>query len=127
VPFVHPVLMERGRKRLQKLRERRMKAAALVEQGERQASVAHILGVSRQRVSEWWLAWRNGDTEAMAFAGRIADLVEVEQYHPDLLVSWGKVQVTLSTDSVGGLSENDFVLAAKVEALPREGSARGRA
>jgi pterin-4a-carbinolamine dehydratase len=119
--------MERGRKRLQKLRERRMKAAALVEQGERQASVAHILGVSRQRVSEWWLAWRNGDTEAMAFAGRIADLVEVEQYHPDLLVSWGKVQVTLSTDSVGGLSENDFVLAAKVEALPREGSARGRA
>jgi len=96
-----------------------MGAAALVEQDERQASVARIFKVSRQSVSEWWLAWHNGDIEAMDFAGRIHDLVEAEQYHPDLLVSWGKVQVTLSTDSVGGLSENDFVLAAKVKALPR--------
>jgi transposase-like protein len=42
-----------------------MKAVALFEQGERQATVAHILRVSRQSVSEWWLAWRHGDIDAL--------------------------------------------------------------
>jgi len=54
--------MERGIKRLQKLKERRLKAAALFEQGERQATVAHVLRVSRQSVSQWWIAWHSGDT-----------------------------------------------------------------
>jgi transposase len=57
--------MERGKKRLQKLRERRMKAVALFEQGERQATIAHILRVSHQSASESCLAWRNGDTDAL--------------------------------------------------------------
>jgi 4a-hydroxytetrahydrobiopterin dehydratase len=65
--------------------------------------------------------------DAMAFAGQIADLVEAEQYHPDLLVSWGKLRVTLPTHSARGLSENDFILAGKVDALPREAPARGLA
>ena len=54
--------MERGIRRLQKLKERRLKAVALFEQGERQATVAQILRVSRQSVSQWWIAWHSGDT-----------------------------------------------------------------
>ena len=62
---MHNGLMERGKKRLKRLRARRMKAVALFEQGERQATVAHILRVSKQSVSEWWQAWHNGDTRAL--------------------------------------------------------------
>ena len=57
--------MERGIERLQKLRERRQKAVALFEQGERQATVAQILRVSRQSVSEWWIAWRSGNDHVL--------------------------------------------------------------
>ncbi|MEA2701511.1 MAG: 4a-hydroxytetrahydrobiopterin dehydratase, partial [Candidatus Parcubacteria bacterium] len=39
---------------------------------------------------------------------------EEEGHHPDITLSWGKVGISLSTHSVGGLSENDFILAAKI-------------
>lgn len=55
--------------------------------------------------------------EALIFADRVGDVAEQEGHHPDLLVSWGKVVVTLSTHAIGGLSENDFILAAKIDAL----------
>jgi 4a-hydroxytetrahydrobiopterin dehydratase len=55
--------------------------------------------------------------EAMVFANKIAALAEEEGHHPDLLVAWGKVGVELSTHAIGGLSENDFILAAKIDAL----------
>lgn len=55
---------------------------------------------------------------ALAFANRVGDLAEEEGHHPDLLVSWGKVKVLLSTHAIKGLSENDFILAAKIDALP---------
>lgn len=54
---------------------------------------------------------------ALAFANRIGEIAEREGHHPDLTVSWGKVGVTLSTHSIGGLSENDFILAAKIDVL----------
>ena len=57
--------MERGKKRLEKLRRRREAAVKLFEQGARQATVAHSLRASRQSVSEWWLAWRDGDTKKL--------------------------------------------------------------
>ncbi|HEX3131699.1 MAG TPA: 4a-hydroxytetrahydrobiopterin dehydratase, partial [Thermoanaerobaculia bacterium] len=40
-----------------------------------------------------------------------------EGHHPDVFLTWGKVKVTLWTHSVGGLSENDFILAAKADAV----------
>ena len=55
--------------------------------------------------------------EALAFANKIGAVAEAEGHHPDLAVSWGKVGVSLSTHSIGGLSENDFILAAKIDAL----------
>jgi 4a-hydroxytetrahydrobiopterin dehydratase len=58
-------------------------------------------------------------TEAMRFANAMAAVAEAEGHHPDFLVHRYKlVDVTLSTHAVGGLSENDFVLAAKLDARP---------
>jgi 4a-hydroxytetrahydrobiopterin dehydratase len=46
-------------------------------------------------------------------------LAEEQGHHPDLFLSWGKVVVTLYTYKIGGLAEADFVLAAKIDRLPR--------
>ncbi len=55
---------------------------------------------------------------AMAFLNRLADLAEVEGHHPDFcLYGWNRVKVTLSTHAIGGLSRNDFILAAKADAV----------
>jgi len=55
--------------------------------------------------------------EAMTFAGKIAALAEEEGHHPDLTVGWGKVTVELTTHAIGGLSENDFILASKINKI----------
>lgn len=55
--------------------------------------------------------------EAMHYAGNIAQLAEVEGHHPDLHISWGRVNVELSTHTIGGLSENDFIIAAKIDTI----------
>jgi len=57
--------------------------------------------------------------ETMAFVNGVAWIAEREDHHPDLLVSYGKCRIAYSTHSVGGLSENDFICAAKIEALCR--------
>jgi len=54
---------------------------------------------------------------ALSFANAIAFLAEREGHHPDLAISWGEVEITLSTHSLKGLSRNDFILAAKIDAL----------
>jgi len=54
---------------------------------------------------------------AMKFANAIAAIAEEEGHHPDLAISWGKVGVTLSTHAIKGLSENDFIMAAKIDAI----------
>jgi 4a-hydroxytetrahydrobiopterin dehydratase len=55
--------------------------------------------------------------KALAFANKIGEIAQAEWHHPDLRVSWGKVGVTMSTHAVGGLSENDFIVAAKIDAI----------
>ena len=54
---------------------------------------------------------------ALAFVNRVGAIAEEENHHPDILLGWGKATVTTWTHSAGGLSENDFVLAAKIDAL----------
>jgi 4a-hydroxytetrahydrobiopterin dehydratase len=53
--------------------------------------------------------------QALAFVNKAGALAEAEGHHPDLLLSWGKVGVELWTHAIGGLSENDFILAAKLD------------
>ena len=79
-----------------------------------------------QKVKDWKLA---GDKiekdykfknfrEAMEFMNKVADLAEEEGHHPDILVhSWNKVKISTYTHAIGGLSENDFILAAKIDKL----------
>jgi 4a-hydroxytetrahydrobiopterin dehydratase len=55
--------------------------------------------------------------EAMKFVNRVADLAEQEGHHPDFAIHWNKVDLTLWTHKIGGLHENDFILAAKVNRL----------
>jgi 4a-hydroxytetrahydrobiopterin dehydratase len=54
---------------------------------------------------------------AMEFLNRVAELAESEQHHPDFCVHYNRVDFTLWTHAVGGLSDNDFILAAKIDAL----------
>lgn len=55
--------------------------------------------------------------EAVDFVNAITPVAEAEGHHPDLLVKWGEVGITLWTHAAGGLTENDFILAAKIDAL----------
>ena len=55
--------------------------------------------------------------EALAFTNRVGELAEAEQHHPDLHLAWGKVTMQVWTHKIGGLSENDFILAAKADRL----------
>ena len=55
--------------------------------------------------------------EAVAFANKVADIAEAEQHHPDLSIAWGRVGVELTTHAIEGLSENDFILAAKIDGI----------
>ncbi|MBI2611113.1 4a-hydroxytetrahydrobiopterin dehydratase [Candidatus Kaiserbacteria bacterium] len=55
--------------------------------------------------------------EAMAFGNKITAVAEEEGHHPDLSIRWGRVGVELSTHAIKGLSENDFILAAKIDKI----------
>lgn len=56
-----------------------------------------------------------GYPPAVHFANKVARIAEEQDHHPDILFSWGKVKVTVWTHKIDGLSESDFVLAAKAE------------
>ena len=58
--------------------------------------------------------------EAIAFVNKVADIAETEGHHPDIRVfAYKNVQLSLSTHAIGGLSENDFILAAKINTILR--------
>lgn len=59
----------------------------------------------------------NDFLEAMTFVNKVAVLAESEGHHPDIQISYNKVVIELSTHAVKGLTENDFILAAKINGL----------
>lgn len=54
---------------------------------------------------------------ALAFANRAGGAAEAEGHHPDITITWGKATVRVWTHSIDGLSENDFILAARLDTL----------
>lgn len=54
---------------------------------------------------------------ALAFTNKVGEIAEAEGHHPDIQLSWGKVIIELTTHAIKGLSENDFILAAKIDTL----------
>ena len=55
--------------------------------------------------------------EAMAFVNKVADVANAEDHHPDIYIFYNVVKLQLSTHAIGGLSENDFIVAAKTNKL----------
>jgi len=55
--------------------------------------------------------------QALDFTVRIGELAENINHHPDIFLAWGQVQLTVWTHKIGGLSESDFILAAKADSL----------
>ena len=64
---------------------------------------------------------------AMQFVDRMAEVAEAEGHHPDFCVSWSQVKLELFTHAIGGLSENDFIMAAKINELEERGASNGKA
>ena len=54
---------------------------------------------------------------ALAFVNRVGELAEAQGHHPDILLAWGKAEITLWTHKVDGLTESDFIMAAKIDRL----------
>jgi 4a-hydroxytetrahydrobiopterin dehydratase len=54
---------------------------------------------------------------ALAFTNQVGELAETQGHHPDIHLAWGRVKITLWTHKIGGLSESDFIFAAKVDEL----------
>ena len=57
--------------------------------------------------------------KALEFVNRVGATAEQEGHHPDLYLSWGKVGVEIWTHKINGLTESDFILAAKIDEVPR--------
>ena len=55
--------------------------------------------------------------EAFAFTNRVGELAEEQAHHPDIYLAWGKVRVTIWTHKIDGLTESDFIFAAKSDRL----------
>lgn len=92
---------------------------APLNEGQTQQLLSQLSGWSLQKASagpQIEKEYRFPDFQkALDFVNRLGAVAEAEGHHPDVYLSWGKVWVALSTHSIGGLSENDFILAAKAD------------
>ena len=57
---------------------------------------------------------------AFDFTIQVGELAEAQGHHPDIHLEWGKVRITIWTHKIDGLTESDFVLAAKIDGLDRD-------
>lgn len=55
--------------------------------------------------------------QALAFVNKVGALAEEQGHHPDILLAWGKAEITTWTHKINGLTESDFILAAKIDKL----------
>jgi len=81
------------------------------------AELATVPGWTRSGDSITRTVTRADFRAAMLYVGAVAYLAEEANHHPDILVEWNKVTLTLSTHSAGGLTGNDFGLARAIDAL----------
>jgi len=92
----------------------------------------------RREIPDWHLVERDGIArlervfdfasfaDALAFTNRVGAVAEEEGHHPALLTEWGRVTVTWWTHKIRGLHRNDFIMAAKTDALVAESGHSGR-
>lgn len=109
-----------------KLTEQRCKPC---EGGTQPLSRAEAESLMSQLSSAWALAqdarsirseWKfRNFYHTMSFVNAVAHIANAEDHHPDLEVGYGYCRMTYNTHAIGGLSQNDFICAAKIDALPR--------
>lgn len=58
--------------------------------------------------------------KALEFVNRVGEVAEQEGHHPDILLAWGKAEITIWTHKINGLTESDFIMAAKIDRLAAE-------
>jgi 4a-hydroxytetrahydrobiopterin dehydratase len=91
--------------------------------GEELASLARQLNAGWQVVQEHQLEREfkfSNFRQALQFTNRVGELAEAQNHHPDIYLASGKVKLTLWTHKIDGLTESDFVFAAKVDQLPAD-------
>ncbi|OHB61800.1 MAG: hypothetical protein A2Y76_08080 [Planctomycetes bacterium RBG_13_60_9] len=85
-----------------------------------------IRRLSKELAPDWWVAEEHhlereftfdDFRQALDFVNEVGELAEQEGHHPDIHLSYGKVKIQLWTHKINGLHENDFILAAKIDAL----------
>ena len=94
--------------------------------GEVPALKGKELQAFHQQVPQWTIsnehhlvrAYRFSDFKhALDFVNRVGALAEEQGHHPDILLAWGKAEITLWTHKIDGLTESDFIMAAKIDRL----------
>ena len=55
--------------------------------------------------------------KALTFVNRVGEVAEQQGHHPDILLAWGRAEITVFTHKIDGLTESDFILAAKIDKL----------
>ena len=88
--------------------------------GHELTKLAHELGGGWRVVNEHHLEKEykfKNFREALEFTNKIGELAEEQGHHPDIFLTWGKVKLTIWTHKIDGLTESDFVLAAKSDKL----------
>jgi len=107
----------------QKLSDRQcvpcMQGAVLLDLGEKKGLL--------KKLTPGWKITEHGHLEkefefsdfkqGLAFVNYVGVLAEKESHHPDIYLAWGRVKVMIWTHKIDGLSENDFILAAKIDQL----------
>lgn len=88
---------------------------------EAEAQIKHLNGweltATHERIRRSWVV--KNYMAAMNFLNHVACMAECEGHHPDVhIASYRNVTIEIYTHAIGGLSENDFILAAKIDALP---------
>jgi 4a-hydroxytetrahydrobiopterin dehydratase len=89
----------------------------LLTENEITGRLTDVPGWTRDGSSIVATVTRTDFRDAILFTGAVAYLAEQANHHPDILIQWNKVTLTLSTHSAGGLTANDFDLATKISML----------
>ncbi len=93
--------------------------------GEALASLLESLGGGWRAVDEHHLEkeyrFRNF-RDALAFTNRVGELAEAQGHHPDIALSWGRVRLDIWTHKIDGLTESDFILAARADLVEMQES-----
>ena len=62
--------------------------------------------------------------EALDFVNQVGELAEEQGHHPDIFLAWGKAEIKTWTHKINGLSESDFILAAKIDEIGKDGQSK---